>query len=130
MAARAAAQKAEEEGTNVPGPEHQARVAAAQAAHEAAKSDGARPVFREPPHRQAASTAAAVFDTGANKVTAAKPKHLGSVGGVDAHKIRETETLSKRGGATPGPHRKRTDPVDVNQGGGGATNPRFKPPGG
>jgi len=120
LAARQAAALAEEKGTNVPGPEHHARVAAAS------RAPGALPgmVPREPPHRQAASTAAAVLDTHGGDITPARPEHVGNINGVDAHRIRPPETLGRRG---RGEGRGKTEAPAMNQVPSGATNPNFKP---
>jgi hypothetical protein len=120
LAARQAAAVAEEGGTNVPGPEHHAQVAAA------ARMSGRAPgmVPREPPHRQAASTAAAVLDTHGGDITPARPEHVGSINGMEAHRIRPPETLGRRG---RGESREQTEAPAMNQMPSGATNPNFKP---
>jgi hypothetical protein len=123
IAARAAAAAAEEEGTNIPGPEHEARVDAAADARRRA----AGMVPREPPHRQAASTAAAVLDSGGGSIQPARPEHVGTIDGVDAHRIRPPETLTKRGGRSGAKPGKKKEGPALNQGPRGAANPRFKP---
>lgn len=126
LAARRAAAEAEAEGTNVPGPEHQARVD--EAARQRALHAGGN--VRQPPHRQAASTQAAVLDSGGNEIKPVRPEHVGSVDGVEAHRIRETETLSRRGQPSKPKPRGKGDKPPVNQPpGGGSTNPNFRPPG-
>ncbi|HUW11551.1 MAG TPA: hypothetical protein VM537_17600 [Anaerolineae bacterium] len=120
LAARRAVAQAEAEGTNVPGPEHQARVDAAARSRQATMAADVGPV---PPHREAANTAAAVFDAGGGDVHAAR---AGSVGGVEAHRTRPTETLSRRS-RTPAPGKKEGPPLD--QAPKGTRNPNFKPPG-
>lgn len=104
-----------------------ARLASRRASMDAVQQDAAAtipvtPGRRVPPHREAASVANAVFDTGGGSISAARPAP--PVGGVDAYRL-PTETLTDRAPRTPAPRTKAEvnaePPTKPN-------NPRFRTP--